>query len=710
MLAALVYFPLLEPGMAPFSPYSDIAAFHVGLKDVLYKALLAGELPLWRTDQMLGGPALTQPQALYLHPLQFLFLGLKPIHAFGLTFALELWLGAVGAYFMARALRVSHGSALLVGIAQLVCFKLIIACYAGWSSPLATIVLLPWLAAAWFRHAERPSLRTCFWIALVSVPLFAGGSPQLPYYLLLVLAAFPLVQARARMAQPPLREALSALSLAGLGLVGGIVCNSYLWLPVVADLPAISRAEQSYEFFLSGHALTVSQLLATALSPEWLGTPLDRSYSELWEDVAYFGLVPLLGVLSLVPRWRTLAPSIRYLLGAFALSLGLSVASPLLEWVYRLVPGYALFRLPARMLFVSALLGIALFGVALDVQLARLPAARLRLGQLVRTSLAVLMLAEGAFYAHNYLTVQRAERLEPDLDHPARGFSRDGMRSAVVGRGSLNYAWASSLGLELVNGYDPYTFSCVRDFMNLVEHGTLTAPSPSLWLDLKYLQRPDLLRELSVRHVLSQRALDRPELSFVAHHASVRNFVLYKGERLSDLWIYALREPLPRARLALAAVVVGSQRELVHALLQPDARGRAFTLAGPSAGAPGQPHADDTVSEVSRSSGHIALRVRTAAPRLLLLAEAFHRGWQATVDDRAMPVVQANLALLGVWIPPGSHRVALTFRPLYFSLGLWLSALGLCILIVSAVLIALSARKVSRSRAGQEQDRTEESA
>ncbi len=50
-------------------------------------------------------------------------------------------------------------------------------------------------------------------------------------------------------------------------------------------------------------------------------------------------------------------------------------------------------------------------------------------------------------------------------------------------------------------------------------------------------------------------------------------------------------------------------------------------------------------------------------PCLVLVARPWAPGWSAAVDGRRQPVVRANLAGLGVVVPPGRHRVEFDYRP-----------------------------------------------
>lgn len=74
--------------------------------------------------------------------------------------------------------------------------------------------------------------------------------------------------------------------------------------------------------------------------------------------------------------------------------------------------------------------------------------------------------------------------------------------------------------------------------------------------------------------------------------------------------------------------------------------------------------------------GELDVAVETPTKQLLVVADSFHAGWQATVDERTAPVVRANGDFLGVVVPAGRHDVALRFRPASLRGGYALTLLG----------------------------------
>jgi len=79
-----------------------------------------------------------------------------------------------------------------------------------------------------------------------------------------------------------------------------------------------------------------------------------------------------------------------------------------------------------------------------------------------------------------------------------------------------------------------------------------------------------------------------------------------------------------------------------------------------------------------------AIEVSTQSSRgsLLVLSETYYPGWKAWLDDRPTPIYSTDIALRGVVLPPGVHRVRMEFRPLIFPIALGIS-------IATAILLAI---------------------
>jgi hypothetical protein len=555
---------------------------------------------------------------------------------------------------------------------------------------------VPLFLAGLFRLAERPDRSRALQLAVISAWCFAGGNPQPLYYAALLAWPYVAFAARGRAPERAFGTALRVSALAAGAIALGVACSAYLWLSVAFDWPLVARAGDTadYDFFLSGHAVGLDQL-RTLLQPHVLGA---RS-SEPWEDSAYFGWVPLGLALWAAASTRTAKPDTRpahalqrYVAGALLASVLLSLDTPLLRAVYAVVPGYASFRLPGRML--TSALGIALAGPGLDRALERL-GRRTRWVLALGLTLAITL--EGVHYARGYVQTLPHAELLPDRDHPARAaHATPGVRTAIAGRATLNYGWAAELGLQLINGYDSYLYTHYRMYLAMLVHNE-PAGSAGNWVDMGQIRRPDLLNELSAKYLIAPTALPYPQLSLLRARPA-RSFVFYQGMQERPQFIYENRDARPYARFASATLRVASLPELLQRMLAEELSGQAYVLQTEAAtpAPPAQPRSSRIRVE-HVEPGRVRLSAESGKRELLIVTEVFHPGWQARVDGRPAQVLQANLALIGLWLEPGAHRVELRFEPEPLAWGVPIS-LGALALLVVAVALELGRRAQTARR------------
>jgi len=88
------------------------------------------------------------------------------------------------------------------------------------------------------------------------------------------------------------------------------------------------------------------------------------------------------------------------------------------------------------------------------------------------------------------------------------------------------------------------------------------------------------------------------------------------------------------------------------------------------------------VDSLRTAPNRITLTYTAPSPNLLVLSEIFYPGWRALIDGTQAAIFPANGILRGIWAPPGSHAVEVSYEPGSFRLGLGCSAAaGLALLI-----------------------------
>ncbi len=159
-----------------------------------------------------------------------------------------------------------------------------------------------------------------------------------------------------------------------------------------------------------------------------------------------------------------------------------------------------------------------------------------------------------------------------------------------------------------------------------------------------------------------------------------------------DVKIYANQDLLPRAYVVTETIAAQTPQEAVQLLQEQLA---AEPMLPPTTVVEGLPALEGADSDggvsaeiVSYTPERVEVRAETAAPGLLVLADAFYPGWRAAVDGVETPIVPANVLFRGVPLSEGEHTVVFTFEPTNWRLGVGLAALGL-ILLAACSLLAL---------------------
>ena len=101
--------------------------------------------------------------------------------------------------------------------------------------------------------------------------------------------------------------------------------------------------------------------------------------------------------------------------------------------------------------------------------------------------------------------------------------------------------------------------------------------------------------------------------------------------------------------------------------------------------APALGEGTEAVRVVRYEPAEIELDVRAHGSALLVASETEYPGWQAWVDGRETPIHRVDVALRGVVVADGAHRVRMEFRPgiLWVGLGVTMATAALLIALAS---------------------------
>jgi hypothetical protein len=390
----------------------DVFSYFYPYRDYVNETLRAGRLPLWNPYLFMGAPLLANSQAAVLYPLHWPLVGLSAPRQVAWSIVLHLWLAGAGTYFFARrAVGLGRPGAFLA--AMVLALGGFLGAQVEHLNQLNASAWLPWLllcveGAATAARARGRWGAVPAGAAVVSLVLLAGHT-QATYIVLFGAGTYALLRALPRLRQREWAPALQGPGGLLLMSLGGAALAAAQLLPTL-ELSRLSVRSGGLPYNEAASFSLKPTLLFKAFLPPLLWSPPFSEY------VAYVGLIGLtlagLGTWAVVRQRQAGAEALALaLLGVF---LALGAYNPAYYVLYKLVPGFDLFRAPARWLLLYALGTALLAGIgwealsqALDRRSGRGAQAgqrRLRAGRLA----AILLLALELFLAGRRLAYNQA--------------------------------------------------------------------------------------------------------------------------------------------------------------------------------------------------------------------------------------------------------------------------------------------------------------
>lgn len=376
LFVALLYYPLLFTNRVLAS--GDILLYFYPYRDYAAAALREGRIPLWNPYIFNGVPFLANPQAAVLYPLHWALSWLPVTKQIYWSGAIHTWLLGYGGYLLARRLRLGAWAG--VTTAVVLAGSGFYGGLLGHINQMNGAAWLPWAVLIFCHptqttHAQEkwthrlPAMagQTAAFALLVALMVLAGHT-QTAYINLFGVGLW--LVAAGLGALPTWRLSLANLATlastlippllvfgAG-GALGALLCAAQL-LPTL-ELSALG---------LRGGGLSYGEVSSFSLRPLQLFWTLAPSYglrdlSAIFgpgytEYVGYIGLIGL--GLATIGAWQGRGEARR--MGLFFTLMGLFLAlgrwNPFYYLLYLTLPGFDLFRVPARWLMLYTL-GMAL--------------------------------------------------------------------------------------------------------------------------------------------------------------------------------------------------------------------------------------------------------------------------------------------------------------------------------------------------------------
>jgi hypothetical protein len=637
LVAALFITALLAVQPSGIFGTYDFERMHEPYREDFRQAIFAGEWPWWNPYTALGRPYFADIETATLYPTTWLVLLLGVKGGLLVTIIIHFAAAIDGTRRLAGIFGVERRLALACGVSFALSGALFSRIQSGQIQFFCVVCLWPYLWTSALRLQDNPSLRSTLLAAGALAVSILAGSPQILWAG--VIALIPLLLVRS----PSIRSAVRTALL--LGAAGGIaVAMTAIQVAPFIELVQQGNRPLNDPHFAIRHGEEGLSWLSVVFPPgPWLRVN--------WEFNLGVGLVALLGACAAIavqPRRRDVwaLACVVVLLAVLALGEGSPVLPALTQWV----PGFSSIRYPSRYGLGAVLATVVLFHIWLNhraVQENRSRSAWMICG--VHFVLLVAgAFAQGLIY-RSLPTPRHEHHIRADL--AAAGLPADGAPArAMLPESLLRANGGASAGVSTLVGFN----------------------NPALnrtWTSLYVLAREELpdFHRTNVIDAVQGRLWDFRGFFGVSVDAAPPDYQVNYHAPGS-----------PRAFLSANTARVESWREALEKVRD----GHDF-VAEPLVEAPvlaGVQSGSGTISTEARiirfQRNRVAVAYSSAAPALLVLAEAWYPGWTAIIDGENHAVIPVNGWMRGVTVPAGEHTVEFKFRPTRLWLWAAVSLLG----------------------------------
>jgi hypothetical protein len=670
----------------------DIPRLNLPLRRFFERSLKERVFPLWSREVYCGFPIHAEGQGGFCHPMNLL--GSLLFSAPGaLNFTILVSLAAAGLLLMlyARAAGLSWPAAFLAAV------SFAFSAYNIQKIQHVNILLTEcWLGLVFYGlekyfQSQRPA-----WILLAGVGWalqILAGNPGYAYdtfWAVLAYSGYRIFTGNSSRSRSFLKNSSRMLLVVASFAAVGACLSAVQWIPTW-ELTRLSvrGGGLSYGDAVQFHYYW-RDLLAW-LHPNFMGDPsreiqgFDRGV-EAWENASFVGVVPLCLALAAMVGGMKRPGLHRFLTVLFLVSMALVLETPVYKLFWMFLPGFRLFRVPAKLLFLAIFAVSVLAGMGLDRLTTRFS---LKWSNLLKALALIFSAGQLWAYGHAHtITIEpkvwlRPPRLIGHVQTP---------RTRMISCGAQDVLWALQRALVLARA----PVGKVRLFPYLVYKELLGSGAELTWglygsdsrsspIPLRRLQAlhdaassddvarqcrlssrdAQLFRLQSIEFIAAPQQIQGRDCRLVDSIPSV-----HAGTRV---FLHRLRNPLARAFVVGERTVANSPPQFFATLFS-SGFDPSRTVILEKSSPPGDPAARSSPVEWDRDDPQeTSLQVEMKGNGYLVLSDTYYPGWHAAVDGQEKEILRANGNFRALWLTPGSHRVTFLYKPLSFLLGLEIS-------------------------------------
>jgi hypothetical protein len=710
LLPFAVYHRSLTPGWTIAD--QDLLFYIVPYHTFLVQAWQAGDwLPLWNSHIFLGAPFLANIQGAPLYPQNLLLALVSVPMAINWLVALHFGIAGCGMYlYCLKALRLRRPGSSVAALVFM--FGALMFSHVGHFNLLNTLAWAPWAMLAADRAALSPTPSRLAAVSAVIALVILAGHAQAAYYAFLlafIVAAARLwnVAIQRRLWRRSLRTLLLLSASAGLG-----VALAALQLTATLELASQSIRGGGLSHTAASAFSLPFRAFAGDILPDYTGEHRDEFAASVGAAA-----LPLIALAVVVRGGRRRVLS-WVVLGVVALVVAFGPKARLYDALYTLLPGFNLFRVPARALVFTTIAAAVLSGYGVRTaqqfgQAWRRPRLRPKVARAIGVTAVVAGLpAAVALLVFLAGSPQRGVlQIFPPLQ--LRNLALLGgfevVAAAIVLAGIAGHRAAFGLlpavvfvDLILLAGHT-YPMNPLPEQVteaplattSLVPHSLDERHLVLVSIDASFRPASAMPAGLSpmdqarYEWFLRQEEAQAPNVSLVegTHDADgydggvlpLRSYVNFRAELLppdsanqADFMTRLLTQRvqnidwLTAAGVTTVVTVAGNNPNPPgSSRLVPVGRVGDLVAWRVSEPSPARAHLENGLAaHVASDTGErVVVQLPEGASGRLILADAYYPGWTATVDGHAVPIERYVGYVRAVSLPPGARVVVFEYQP-----------------------------------------------
>lgn len=637
----------------------DAIYVHFPWRYIIVNSIRSGDLPLWNSFQHLGLPIHADPQTGAWYPIVwfFAFFGKYSLYSFNIEFIFHIIIAALGFYKLLRYYKLSKISCLMG--ASVYVFSGFFVGHAAHFSWIISIAWIPWIIYYFQRLLYRPNFYNAIWFALLIFMLLTGGYPAFTIILIYSFLVWGLIILYKS------NQGIQIIKFVSISLGITILISSDFLVSVIGSIDYFARGNGIDYTLASKYPLNYKTLISLIAPFSAVSIDTNSIYRNFETDISmtnlYIGLFPLLLAFIYIYKNKM------WILGLLALFfLLISFGDKLLihRLLYDYLPGFNLFRFPAifRFFFMSILIGLGaanhnkIFKEKNFVTLKRAIIVLIILFVLIIVIVNIISSSNWNSNSNLYFFIVHLNLKEQLL---LQSFLQIGILS--FGLIILKYDWnrkilfTSLIILDLIISlqiYAPYTIYPYKS--NLTENQSVIEKANTSFLLENNMNILENSKNINPPYPFDKGFnVYESKISYQGNYSYILKNTQYLIDSLPQLFIRTVNNPF---------VFYANKTDTILNFKNVNLFSRIN---------------NGIVKIQDYSPQKINFNCSNFEKSYLCLLQNYYPGWKVKVDNKQENIILANSSFMGVYLPPGEHKVEFYFDPINVKIAFWISIISL---------------------------------